>query len=92
MPETRLIKNGRMAASRVEEEVVLLDAEEGEVIRFNPVAAEIWEAADGQRTAGQIAEHVALCFDIDPKKARKDVSKFLKKLFQQEILFKAGEK
>ena len=85
-PKTRLVKNERISGNFIEDEVVLLDSDEAEVIRLNPVGAEVWRAVDGERTIDGIATHVAGLFDGDPHRTRKDVLRFLKKLLQQEIV------
>lgn len=81
-----LVKNKLIEGSLIEEESVLMDRDEGEIIRLNPVAGFVWNAVDGKRSVEEILAEVADTFDADEKRIRKDVIRFLKKLLKQEIV------
>ncbi|MBI5299464.1 MAG: UPF0489 family protein [Deltaproteobacteria bacterium] len=84
--ETRLIRNGQISGERIEEEIVLLDRKKREVVRLNSVAAEVWQAVNGERTVGEIVTHIIDLFEGDAEQIRKDVFHFLKKLLKQKVL------
>jgi len=83
---TRLVKNEKYPGNLIEDEAVLLDPDEGEVIRLNPVAAQVWKAVDGRRTVGEIVDDVARLFEGNPDQIKKEIFRFLKKLAAQEIV------
>jgi len=70
----------------VEREVVLIDPDEGELVRFNEIGSQIWQAIDGQRTVAQIVDHVCDTFEVRRRKAQRDVIRFLRQLQRQELI------
>lgn len=90
-PNIKLAKNGNLPGNCVEGQALLLDLDEKEAIQLNPVAAEIWNAVDGQKTAQEIVARIQGLFDGDPKQIEKEVLGFLKKLLRQEIILEKRE-
>lgn len=84
--DARLAKNEKIAWRLIEEEAILLDLEEGEVLRLNPVGAEIWNAIDGSRTVEEIVAHMCHTFEVSHRTARRDVHRFLKRLLRHELV------
>ncbi len=72
--------------SMVEEQAVLLDQDEEAAIRLNDVASSIWDLVNGERTAGQIAIQICGSFDVNRRRAEKDVLNFLKILLREGII------
>ena len=70
----------------VEGEVVLIDTDEGELVRFNEIGSQIWQAIDGRSTVAQIVDHICESFDVGRRRARKDVTRFLRQLQRQELI------
>lgn len=83
---TRLFKNEHIPWRIIEEEAILIDLEEGELVRLNPVGAEIWKVIDGTRTVEQIVDHIYRTFDVSQRKANRDVYRFLKSLLRHELV------
>jgi hypothetical protein len=84
--ETRLAKSEKIPWRLIEEEAILLDLDEGEVLRLNPVGAEIWNAIDGTRTVAEIVAHICRTFEVSHRRARRDVDRFLKQLLRHELV------
>jgi len=84
--DTRLAKNEKIPWRLIEEEAVLLDLEEGEVLRLNQVGAEIWNAIDGTRTVEEIVSHICRTFEVSHRTASRDVRRFLKQLLRHELV------
>ena len=84
--DTRLAKNEKIPWRLIEEEALLLDFEEGEVVRLSPVGAEIWNAIDGTRTVEEIVAHICHTFEVSQRIARRDVYRFLKQLLRHELV------
>ena len=70
----------------MEGEVVLIDRDEGELVRFNEIGSEVWQAIDGRRTVEEIIDHVCDTFEVKRRRAHKDVIRFLTQLQRQELL------
>ena len=84
--DTRLAKNEKIPWRPIEEEAILIDLEEGEVVRLSPVGAEIWNAIDGTRTVEEIVAHICHTFEVSQRIARRDVYRFLKQLLRHELV------
>ncbi len=84
--DKRFAKDARISWRIIEDEAVLVDQDEGEVIRLNPIATEIWQAIDGKRTIDEIIDHIYQTFEVDRKRAQKDALRFLKQLARREMV------
>ncbi len=84
--DKRVARDERIAWQIIEDEAVLVDREEGEVLRLNPIGTEIWKTMDGKRTLTEIIDHVYQTFEVDRKRAQKDVIRFVKKLLRRELV------
>ena len=84
--DTRLAKNEKIPWRPIEEEAILIDLEEGEVLRLSTVGAEIWNAIDGTRTVGEIVAYICHTFEVGPRTAGRDVRRFLKQLLRHELV------
>lgn len=85
-PDSIPAKYGEISWRPVEGEVVLIDRDEGELIRLNELGAEIWYAIDGHRAVAEIVDHICNTFDVKRRRAQKDVIRFLKKLRRRELV------
>ncbi|MBI4436444.1 MAG: PqqD family protein [Candidatus Omnitrophica bacterium] len=79
-------KNGRIPWRRVEEEAILVDQDEGDLLKLTPVGAAIWEALDGSRTVQELITHIEQNFEAEPKRVKHDVLSFLKKLRREGLI------
>lgn len=84
--DIRLSKNSKIPWRLIEGEALLIDGEEGELIRLNQVGSEIWEAIDGRRTIVEITTHIVERFDVSERRASKDVQRFIKLLLRHELV------
>jgi coenzyme PQQ biosynthesis protein PqqD len=84
--DKRLARSERFAWRVIEDEAVLVDRDEAEVLRLNPIATEIWQALDGARNIAEIIDQIHRSFDVDRKTAEKDVLRFVKELITREMV------
>ena len=80
------IRNQKIASREFEGSAVLVDPDEKELIELNPVATEIWRLIDGGNEIEDIAARICETFDVSPKKAAKDVTRFVKRLLDMELI------
>jgi hypothetical protein len=66
-------RNEDIAWSELDDEIVLLDIEEGDFYTLNQVAAEIWRFIDGKSTIGDIIGRIMTLYDADEAQVRDDV-------------------
>jgi len=67
----------------VDEEVVIVSPNKGEVTVLNETAAKIWQLLDGKRTLKQIADILTDEFEVEREKAYADCLNLLKELEQK---------
>ena len=79
-------KNKNIPSRWMEGEVILIDPDEGELLRLSPVGAAIWEALDGERTIESIIACIQENFEAEPKRIQRDVFAFLKQLRSQGLI------
>ena len=84
--DSRLSKTKDMPWKIIEKEAVLVDMDEGEVIRLNEIGAEIWQSIDGNNSVGDIINRIDGAFKADRNKIERDVFDFLKQLLRMEII------
>lgn len=89
--DKRFARNARIAWRLIEAEAVLLDREEGELLRLNPVGTEIWRGLDGPRTVGELVELIRETFEVERACAEKDVLRFLGQLIRREMVDETPE-
>ena len=72
----------------IEGRVVLIDANEGQLLHLNEVGSRVWELLDGKKSVDQIIGELDNAFDASPAHLRKDVRKFVRKLHRMELIRK----
>ncbi len=81
-----VFRNERMLWKMIERNVILIDQDEGELMRLSEVGTEIWNSIDGKRTIGQIIEYICNIFEVKRNVAKRDTLRFIKRLIQEEIV------
>ena len=79
-------KNKSILWRLIEEQAILIDPDEGELLRLTPVGTAIWEALDGERTIEGIITCIQENFEAEPKRIKRDVFAFLKQLRNQGLI------
>jgi hypothetical protein len=70
----------------VEGEVVVLDRQAGLIHQLNQTASYIWDRCNGQLTVAEIADQLALTFDVDFRTAAEDVVAVIRQFQNQRLL------
>ena len=70
----------------IEGRVVLIDANEGELLHLNEVGSRVWELLDGTRSVAQLVDELHAGFDVSPARLHKDVSGFVRRLHRMELI------
>jgi hypothetical protein len=76
----------QVAARIVDDEAVIVLADEGQVQVLNEVGTRIWQLADGTRTIREIIDTVVAEFQVGPEEAEQDAKEFLEALVQGKAL------
>jgi hypothetical protein len=75
----------------IDGEAVLVHPGQGRVRVLNAVGARLWELADGQHTAGEVAEVVASEYTTDIDRVRSDALAFYDDLIERGVLQLAAQ-
>ncbi len=86
MAEAMLIKRPDLSVRTVDQEIVILDKETGEVHQLNQTASYIWDLFDGYTTVEQVKESLARDYDIDLAQASADVVAVVEQLKHLNLL------
>lgn len=73
------------------ESVCLHHLDNGTYFKLNNVSAYIWEQCDGTLTVDEIADRVALAFQVDKSATLDDVIEFFENMKQNQCIAFAGE-
>jgi hypothetical protein len=88
--QSRPVRVERLLSHKGDEELVLLDPEDGSYYTLDEVGARIWELADGTRTAAQIAEALDAEFDAPLEEIQADLLELLAELAASGLVSDAG--
>lgn len=81
-----LIKRPELNVRTVDQEIVIVDKDSGEVHQLNPTASYIWDLFDGNTSIDQVKELVASDFKIDLDQASADVASVVDQLKRLNLL------
>ena len=70
----------------VDDEIVLIDMEGGELFSLKGTARAVWEAIDGIRTLDEIAGVMVKRFDVAKAEALNDIGELLNELAEAKLL------
>ena len=87
MSSKYIARSSKIAARQLGDEVMIMSALDSKFFTLNPVAAVLWQAADGRTTLDQIVEHrVCTEFEVACDEAMRDAEEFVAELSQHGIL------
>lgn len=88
--DSRPARAERVIAHRGDEELLLLDPEDGSYYALEEVGARIWELCDGNRLASDIAATLEAEFDAQPDEIRADLLELLDELSGRKLVVDAA--
>ncbi len=77
---------GRVVQHEIDGEIVLYDPKRNRVHTLNPTAAVIWQLCDGSRTVDQLAEDMAIMYDMDQVVVKRDLIQVLEDFGKAHLL------
>jgi hypothetical protein len=85
MTELRLHRRG-LDWREIEGEVIALDSERSRYLAANPAGTLLWRALAQGSSEDRLAELLVETYDVEPARARRDVSGFVAGLREQGLL------
>lgn len=81
---------GNFVATQVDDEILIVDLEGGELFSLTGTAKAVWQAIDGQRSEEEIARQMAQLYEADPQVISNDVAGLLSQ-FEDAALIERGQ-
>jgi hypothetical protein len=82
-----LVRNPRIAARRLGEEMLVMAAQGSTLFTLNSTATILWQAADGVTPLDEIVErHICPEYDVEPAEAIRDAAALAEDLSRHGIL------
>jgi hypothetical protein len=82
-----IARNSNIAARLLGDEMIVMSARDSTLFTLNPLATEIWQAADGRTPLAEIVE-TRICpkFEVEAAAAYQDAEAFVEQLASHGIL------
>jgi len=75
--ETTISRADGFTTAPVQDELMMLNVEQGAYYSLDPIAAEIWNMLDGPLSVNEIIENLVKRYDVSPEQCQTDVLAFL---------------
>ncbi len=79
-------QNDDAAWRMVDDECIIIVPETSQATVLNPVAARIWELADGKRMMSEVIALIVEEYDVTPEAAEQDAREFTSELVKRGLL------
>jgi len=90
MSDCYIARSRSVAARQLGDELIIMSATDSTLFNLNPVAAVIWQSADGQTSLANIVEQrICSAFEVEFAEAFRDAQEFVAGLAGHGVLFVA---
>jgi pyrroloquinoline quinone biosynthesis protein D len=72
--------------TKVEEGGLVVKHDTAEIITLNPIAVEIFDKLDGEKSVEELMEEILKEYDVEKEKLREDLLEFLKELLEKNLI------
>lgn len=90
--DARVQRGGAVEWSLIDGMAVLVNIEDGVVLKLDEVGTAVWLALDGKKTIPELVHAVCERYEVGEKTARKDVLRFMRHLKSSEAIDYVNEK
>jgi len=81
-----ITRNPNVSVSDVDDELVMLDLEQGRYFGLNSVGAEIWNYIESPRRINEVVAHLLRKFNIDEPTCRAETLNLLKSMMSAKLV------
>src|SRR5690606_9304779 len=85
-PNSRIERNSNIFAADVDDEMVMMDGEQGMYFGLNSVARTIWELLEQPRECGDLLSRLQEVYEVDAERCRAEVEPFLRKMLEKRLI------
>ena len=91
MSEARYERAAPLLEAEVDEEIVALDRQQGEVFGFNRVASDVWRLLEEPKTFDELCRELQDRYDVAPERCAEEVGDLLKELTEMRLVRRIPE-
>ncbi len=85
-PETILRRNSSIFASRVDDDLVMMDEQRGLYYALNSVAGRIWEILSAPTPYSRLLQELVATYEIDLVQCAQELQPFLLRMVEQHLI------
>jgi hypothetical protein len=82
----KYIQNKDIITAEIDEEIVMLDIEQGKYFALNPVAKTIWELLSEEKDTKQLVDELLVIYEVDLETCLLDTAEHLTELVKLKII------
>ena len=82
----KYVRTQENIASKIKDEIVMVNVSQGNYYALNPVASSIWDIIETPHSVIEICDKVLIEYDIDEETCNKEVSSFLDQLMKYKVI------
>lgn len=84
--ESLIKRNEELFCSEMDEELVMMNLESNNYFGLNKIGRDIWERLEKPKTIEVLCQELTQKYDVSTKQCQKDVSTFLEKLQETNLI------
>jgi hypothetical protein len=77
-----VVRSGSCLAAKVSDELILMDAEQGNYFGLDPICAAIWERLEGPVTLSDLCAALGREYDADAETIARDVMRLMERMIE----------
>ena len=78
----KYIRNSETITGRLQDEIVMMDINQGKYFSLNPVATQIWEFLEDSISLEDLGEKLVEEYDVDPEQCIAEVGEHLREMMK----------
>ena len=83
---SKFTRNQSIFASIVDDELVMMDGEQGLYFGLNPVARKIWELLETPMSYEKLLDSLTRLYEVDREQCQRDIEPFLLKMIEHNLV------
>ena len=83
---TKYIRNNELITADLDEDMVMLDIEQGKYFSLDSVGKRIWELIETEKSIEELVELLLLEFEVDSDTCKEDIEFHFKKLLDLKMI------
>lgn len=88
MPELLYARAAPLHEAEVDEEIVALDSQQGDVFGFNRVASDVWRLLEEPKSFDQLCRELQELYDVAPDRCAEDTRDLLKEMTEMKLVLR----